>query len=156
MSGNAYLMRVNPLKLWYICFVYANDLKPIRKFHLIDRGCDVPRRAALLARLISKHRPLEFESAKGTISSEEIPDTHKKQNDAFIKANEWFAVLAFFDFLGASQEVFRSSTEAERVVYRKIMSELLFTLTHRDPQVELLVPFARLIKHVHESKKRAA
>ncbi len=147
------MFEINPVRLWYICYVYANDLKPIRKFHTIEGGCDRSRRAALLARLISKHRPIELKDSFAEMEEIGIPDTGDKQNARRLKVNEIFALYAIFFFqkINMPQEAY----EKNKVV-QKISEELLFIFTHRDPQIEQLVVIARLLKSASDGGGGAA
>lgn len=126
---------LNHTRLWEVCFIYANDLKPIRQFHDIQGGCDQHRRAALIARLISNHRPI-------FIHEFQIPDSKEKQNDRILKINEHFSLHAMMHFLEIDGAVFSLSG------MEKTVAELLFIFGHRDPQPESLICIARLIRNI--------
>lgn len=125
--------QLNHTTLWEVCFVYANDLKPIRQFHDIDQGCDKNRRAALIARLISNFRPI-------FISEFVIPDNKEKQGHAILRINEIFALQAFLHFLDVPPKI------CSIPGFDKIQSDLLFIFSYRDPQPESLVCIARCIE----------
>jgi hypothetical protein len=113
-----------------ICQIYANDLKPIRLFHNQNGGIDCNRRASILARLIVKHRPIEFDPSPGRAGK-------------LMNINERFALHVFAHFLNLPQDYFKR-------VPNRIFLDLLFTFIHRDPQIELLVSVARMISFVRD------
>jgi hypothetical protein len=138
------MFEINDLRIWYICYIYANDLKPIRKFHAIDGGCDRPRRAALIARLISKHRPVEFKDTENVKRLIGVPNTDHKQCDPRIKVNELFSLISMFYFIQLKWD-----GGGENPTTRKMVKELMFIFTHRDPQIEPLVVIARLLRMLY-------
>jgi hypothetical protein len=131
--------RLNHTVLWQVCFIYANDLKPVRQFHDIEGGCDKNRRAAFIARLISNHRPVY-------ISEFQIPDDAKKQQDTALKMNEHYALHAMAHFLELPADVFGVDG------FQKVSKDLIFTFGHRDPQPESLVCIARLLTRVAQQQ----
>ncbi|CBS85952.1 hypothetical protein [Azospirillum lipoferum] len=127
---------LNETILWEICFIYANDLKPVRQFHAVDGGCDRNRRAAFLARLISLHRPIYIEEMAS-------PDVDQLSSKTILILNEHFALNAMMHFLELPAEAFGETGIG------KIAKDLIFIFGHRDPQPESLVTIARLMTNLY-------
>jgi hypothetical protein len=126
---------LNHTLLWEICSIYANDLKPIRQFHAIEGGCDRPRRAALLARLVATRRPIQ-------INDFGSPDLASNNRKKVLGINEHYALHVLMHFL----ELPASTFKLEGI--DKPISDLRFMFNFRDPQPEALVCIARLLKLV--------
>jgi hypothetical protein len=123
---------LNHTTLWKLCYIYANDLKPIRRFHNDDGGVDNFRRAAIMARLIGKHRPI-------FINELDVPNDRLRQDSIIMKINEHYAWHALAHFIGLRSQVF------EVPGIKRIANDLRFVFAHRDPQIELLVCLSRLL-----------
>ena len=141
-EGRAQKYDINHGTLWYICFIYANDLKPVRQFHDIEGGCDSNRRAAFLARLISKHKPIEMKASPKTIGDESTESMMARLHDPAQRINELYAVQVLLHFIHIRPEAFANRGG----IAKKILEDLLFIFTHRDPQLETLVSIARLLR----------
>lgn len=129
---------LNDVILRYICYVYDNDLKQVRLFHNDTGGVDEHRRAAFLARLISNHKPIQM-----------LPNQSPEVQSNFLDVNERLAFYVFLYYLGISAEFFDHHEEIEKVAV-----EIMFILTHRDPQPESLVCIARLLNLLSKAMAR--
>lgn len=143
-------IRLNSRVLYMICCLYANDLKPVRKFHDIKGGCDKARRAAFIARLIAMHRPVVVPDwgvdQRGSVSGHAQVDGSPFRHHPVMKINEWFALQSFYYYLNLSPNFFLMPSNFDFLV--KIQADILYVLSHRDPQIELLVTVGRLIQRL--------
>ncbi len=123
---------INHTTLAEICYIYANDLKPVRQFHQLQGGCDEKRRASIIARLIAMHRPISIK--------ELTPDDPEPHSEHILRINEEFALHIFYHFLDIPADVITNYPEMVEVD-----EDLLFVFSHRDPQIETLICVARLL-----------
>jgi hypothetical protein len=121
----------NPTTLTTICYLYVNDVKEFKLLHDAQGGIDHRKRAAYLARLIAKLRPIELDRRL----TDGLPEgTRTSRRLAYV--NENFAIFVFLRFLGISLRGMDSP------VLPEILRQLRYVFTHREAQRELLVALA--------------
>jgi hypothetical protein len=124
--------RMSYTGLVLVCGYYANDLKELKAFHGVNDGRDDTKCAAYLARLIARFRPIQIDEIR-----REIPADYQY---FLIRINEIFAIRAFEYFLKVPNSVMVTNE------YDEFKKEMLFIFRFRDPDKDMMVAQARLVK----------